>query len=206
MGVISYSLFVCFFYLSIIYFKDCINLQRKGKGGRERERNITRLPLVCPQLTTWPCNPGTCPDWESNQQPLGSQASIQSTEPYQPGLIYSFNLNISPKMSHGMLECDSYVTELHTQDFVIKKECYLCWTLYLTLPSYHSLYTRPHPRKWESLEITCDFEREQNFMYSVCGYYISYSDPESKTCKQECFSYMLKTSKMFALEVGGKEK
>ena len=30
-------------------------------------------------------NPGMCPDWESNRQPLGSQASTQSTEPHQPG-------------------------------------------------------------------------------------------------------------------------
>ena len=33
------------------------------------------------------CNPGMCPDWESNQQLFGSQVSLQSTEPHQPGLI-----------------------------------------------------------------------------------------------------------------------
>ena len=32
------------------------------------------------------CNPGMCSDWELNQQPLGLQASTQSTEPHQPGL------------------------------------------------------------------------------------------------------------------------
>ena len=31
-------------------------------------------------------NPGMCPDWESNWQPFGSQASTQSTEPHQPEL------------------------------------------------------------------------------------------------------------------------
>ena len=46
-------------------------------------------------------------------------------------MIYSFNLNISPKMSYGVLERDSYVTELHAydfviKDFVIKKGHYLC--------------------------------------------------------------------------------
>ena len=30
-------------------------------------------------------DPGMCPDWESNQRPLGSQASTLSTEPHQPG-------------------------------------------------------------------------------------------------------------------------
>ena len=35
-------------------------------------------------------NPGMCSDWEWNQWPFGSQASTQSTEPHQPGLIYLF--------------------------------------------------------------------------------------------------------------------
>ena len=30
------------------------------------------------------------------------------------------NVNISPKMSHGVLDCDCYVTELHAYDFAIK--------------------------------------------------------------------------------------
>ena len=30
------------------------------------------------------------------------------------------NLNISPKMSYGVSECDIVVTELHAYDFVIK--------------------------------------------------------------------------------------
>ena len=36
-------------------------------------------------------------------------------------IIYSFNLNISPKISYGVLECDIVGTELHAYDFVIKK-------------------------------------------------------------------------------------
>ena len=37
-------------------------------------------------------NPGMCPDWELNQRPFGSQASAQSTEPHQPGLLLYFFL------------------------------------------------------------------------------------------------------------------
>ena len=39
------------------------------------------------------CNPGMCPDWESNQRPFGLQAGIQSTELRQPGpvLFYCFS-------------------------------------------------------------------------------------------------------------------
>ena len=46
-------------------------------------------------------------------------------------IIYGFNLNISPKMSYAVLECDVVVTESPVYDFVIKKRgCYLWWTLY----------------------------------------------------------------------------
>ena len=41
------------------------------------------------------CNPGMCPDWESNLQPFGSLASVQSAEPHQPGLkIYFLKENV----------------------------------------------------------------------------------------------------------------
>ena len=36
-------------------------------------------------------------------------------------ITYSFNLNISPKMSCGVLECDIVVTELHAYDFEMKE-------------------------------------------------------------------------------------
>ena len=37
-------------------------------------------------------------------------------------IIYSFNLNISPKVSYGVLECDTVIViELHAYDFVIKR-------------------------------------------------------------------------------------
>ena len=36
------------------------------------------------------CNPGLCPDWESNRWSFGSQVCTQSSEPHQPGLILIF--------------------------------------------------------------------------------------------------------------------
>ena len=35
-------------------------------------------------------NTGMCPDWERNQQPPGSQAGAQPTEPHQPGQVCIF--------------------------------------------------------------------------------------------------------------------
>ena len=55
------------------------------------------LPLMRPLLGTWPATQACALDWESNQQPFGSQAGAQSTEPHQPGLvvvIFEFQSNI----------------------------------------------------------------------------------------------------------------
>ena len=41
--------------------------------------------LSVPPTGDLACTPGMCPDWESNQQPFGSQASAHSTEPHQAG-------------------------------------------------------------------------------------------------------------------------
>ena len=62
----------------------------RGEGReKERERNINGwLPLNVTSTGDLACNPGMCSDWESNQRPFGSQADTQSTEPYQPGLIF----------------------------------------------------------------------------------------------------------------------
>ena len=55
---------------------------------KERERNTNEwLPLVRPQLGTWPTTQARTPDWESNRRPFGSQASAQFTEPHQSGLM-----------------------------------------------------------------------------------------------------------------------
>ena len=47
------------------------------------QRYMDQLPLSHPRQNL-AHNPGMCPDWELNQQPFGSQASAQSTEPHQP--------------------------------------------------------------------------------------------------------------------------
>ena len=45
------------------------------------ERNSDQLPLMPPNGDL-ACNPGMCPDWESNQQLFDSQADAQSTKPH----------------------------------------------------------------------------------------------------------------------------
>ena len=52
------------------------------------------------------CNPGICPDWESNQQPFGSQPALNPLNYASRGYIaYYFlihaNTRRGPPMSHG---------------------------------------------------------------------------------------------------------
>ena len=68
-----------------IFFKDFIYFYREGKGRRKRGKYQCVIISCVPPTGDLACNPGICPDWESNQQPFGSQAGAQSTEPHQPG-------------------------------------------------------------------------------------------------------------------------
>ena len=59
--------------------------QRGREGEREGQKDQCVVASPTPPTGDLVHNPGMCPDWESNQQPFGSQASAQSTEPHQPG-------------------------------------------------------------------------------------------------------------------------
>ena len=56
------------------------------EGEREGEKHQCVVVSYMPPTRDLAYNPGMCPDWESNLQPSGLQASTQSTEPHQPGL------------------------------------------------------------------------------------------------------------------------
>ena len=70
--------------------------QRGREGEREGEKRHCVVASYVPPTGDLACNPGTCPDWESNWQPFCSQAGAQSTEPHQPGL------NAFAKMRSGL--------------------------------------------------------------------------------------------------------
>ena len=80
--------------ICLFIFKDFIYLFLERWEGRkkERERNINVWEIHqlvashTPPIRDLACNPGMCPDWESNQWSFGSQASTRSTEPHQSGL------------------------------------------------------------------------------------------------------------------------
>ena len=70
----------------IIFLKTLFIFRQRGREG-EREGEKRRCVVASHALHTGDLthNPGMCLDWESNRQPVGSQATSQSTEPHQPG-------------------------------------------------------------------------------------------------------------------------
>ena len=72
-----------------------------GEGGRKRGRETSMCGCLS-NSSYWEPGPGTCPDWESNQQPFVLQAGIQSTESHQPGgkkkeILKNKEKNVCPK-------------------------------------------------------------------------------------------------------------
>ena len=66
-------------------FSDMTPKAQAMKGERQGEKHQWLVASCAPPTGDMACNSGMCPDWESNQQPFGSQAGVQSTEPHQPG-------------------------------------------------------------------------------------------------------------------------
>ena len=91
-------------YLRFHFLKDFIYFRERGKeGGREGEKHQCVVASHMPPTGDLAHNPGTCPDWESNQQPSASQAGAQSTEPHQPGLQFHFRERISECLLYSYL-------------------------------------------------------------------------------------------------------
>ena len=69
-------------------------LDREREEEREGEKYQCVAAFHTPLAGDLACNPGMCPNWESNLRPFGSQACAQSTELHQPGLLLFFKKKI----------------------------------------------------------------------------------------------------------------
>ena len=79
-----------FFIYFILRLYLCIFREGERKGEREGDKHQCVVASHALPIEDLACNPGMCPDWELSQWPFGSQASTQSTEPHQPGLLSLF--------------------------------------------------------------------------------------------------------------------
>ena len=70
------------------------------EGGGEGKKHQCVVASHAPPTGDLAHNPGMCPDWESNRQPFGSQASTESTEAHQPGVIPHYFLHFSWHLVH----------------------------------------------------------------------------------------------------------
>ena len=91
-----------------LFKKDFIYLLLERREGRKKEGEKHQCVLAShiPPTEDLAHNPGMCPDWESNWRPFGSQASVQSTEPHQPGLKIN---KILKKNKMGMIITTSFL-------------------------------------------------------------------------------------------------
>ena len=75
MGRINY---ISFLFFKLMYFKGFIYLFLESWEGRQKERDRRCVRVHHPVTSHTPptsdlaCNPGMCPDWELNWQPIGS--------------------------------------------------------------------------------------------------------------------------------------
>ena len=75
--------------MQFLFFKILFIFRGKGReGGREGEKHQCMVASHVSPTGDLACNPGMCPDWESNQPPFALQAHAQSTELHQPGLNF----------------------------------------------------------------------------------------------------------------------
>ena len=76
------------------------------EGGREREKHQCVVISRVPPTGDLACNPGMCPDWESNLWLFSLQAGTQSTESHQPGhyiILFAFFSNVKNLFSSSLL-------------------------------------------------------------------------------------------------------
>ena len=74
-----------FYLFNLILIPRYVHWFQRGRdGGKEGggERHQCVVTSHVPPTGDLACNPGMCPDWESNQWPFGSQAGTQSPEPH----------------------------------------------------------------------------------------------------------------------------
>ena len=105
---------------SFFYFYFYFIFREKGREGeRKGQKHQCVVVSNAPYTGDLACNPGMCPDWESNRRSFCSQANAQSTKPHQAGLYSSYLLSLfSYSIFHRYVYCHFIV---HSFDLLFPK-------------------------------------------------------------------------------------
>ena len=72
--------------IKVLFLRQILFIFRdRGREGERREKHQCVVAFCTLPSGDLACNPGMCPDWESNQRAFHLQAGAQSKEPHQPG-------------------------------------------------------------------------------------------------------------------------
>ena len=100
----SFPIFAKTCYLSF-FLRFYLLLERgEREGERKGEKHQCVVASHVSRTGDLACNPGICPDWESNWRSFGSQPGAQSTEPHQPGPGLTFEIR-RPGFSLWLSRC-----------------------------------------------------------------------------------------------------
>ena len=129
---------------NVIFFKFLfiyLILERGREGERKGEKHQCVVASPVPSTGDLACNPGMCPDWESNQWPFGSQARTQSTEPHQPGLLQKC-LIMDFKLSGDLFKCHGLKYHQYADH----------WHIYVLPGLIHKIRSHIHVTCWCAFE------------------------------------------------------
>ena len=147
-----------YFFLKMLF----THFQKEGKEGEgEGEKYYCVVASHTPPTGDLTCNPGVCPDWESNQRPFGSQPTLHPLSHTRQGLQHVF-FNGSKQ-----LLCSLYSPPEASQ----KKSLYVTQFSYFHVFVFNQLPTRSQQHEPAFRVMFSIFEIQFVTMFQYCFSY-----------------------------------
>ena len=145
----SMSHFPCSYTFFFFVFKDFIYLflERGREGEREGEKYQCVLASCVASNADLACNPGTGPDWESNQRSFGLQPTLNPLSYTSQGSHFIFQANLW-KAFYNKFKMISKSFQYSKTNTFPEKKGYISWEIYATisyLKSFNSRYLIAFP-------------------------------------------------------------
>ena len=146
-----------YIYLNFSFFKRLylfIFRERGREWEREGEKHWSAASPT-PPPGDLAHNPGMCLDQDLNQQPFGSQASAQSTEPHQPGLHHIYLNDEANGLKYSFLPWNCH------------NSGYFAWVPQNSLGGEYRLWTRWPLRPFLDLKLWAPWKRRVPILKSL---------------------------------------